>query len=107
MMETPQEVAPHRQALLLRSQTVDLNQGDRKELARPNRPLGRIKKERPLMHERPQGSHFHAPDLMNNPTKTAKGDEMTSQASSSSLPIIQPSIQLMPQLSKRFFRCFA
>jgi len=40
---------------------------------------------------------------MNNPTKTAKGDEMTSQASSSSLPIIQPSIQLMPQLSKRFF----
>jgi len=59
------------------------------------------------MHERPQGSHFHDPDLMNNPTKTAKGDEMTSQASSSSLPIIQPSIQLMPQLSKRFFRCFA
>ena len=57
--------------------------------------------------ERPQGSHFHDPDLMNNPTKTAKGDEMTSQASSSSLPIIQPSIQLMPQLSKRFFRCFA
>jgi hypothetical protein len=44
---------------------------------------------------------------MNNPTKTAKGDEMTSQASGSSLPIIQPSIQLMPQLSKRFFRCFA
>jgi len=40
---------------------------------------------------------------MNNMTKTAKGDEMTSQASSSSLPIIQPSIQLMPQLSKRFF----
>ena len=59
------------------------------------------------MHERPQGSHFHDPDLMNNPTKTAKGDEMTSQASSSSLPIVQPSIQLMPQLSKRFFRCFA
>jgi len=55
------------------------------------------------MHERPQGSHFHDPDLMNNPTKTAKGDEMTSQASSSSLPIVQPSIQLMPQLSKRFF----
>jgi hypothetical protein len=44
---------------------------------------------------------------MNNPTKTAKGDETTSQASSSSLPIIQPSIQLMPRLSKRFFRCFA
>jgi hypothetical protein len=40
---------------------------------------------------------------MNNPTKTAKGDEMTSQASSSSLPIVQPSIQLMPQLSKRSF----
>ena len=53
--------------------------------------------------ERPQGSHFHDPDLMNNMTKTAKGDEMTSQASSSSLPIVQPSIQLMPQLSKRFF----
>jgi len=53
------------------------------------------------------GNHFHDPDLMNNPTKTAKGDETTSQASSSSLPIIQPSIQLMPRLSKRFFRCFA
>ena len=65
-------------------------------------PLERIKKER-LPCERPQGSYFHDPDLMNNMTKTAKGDEMTSQASSSSLPIIQPSIQLMPQLSKRFF----
>jgi hypothetical protein len=47
-----------------------------------------------------QGSRFHDPDLMNNPAKTAKGNEMTSQASSSSLPIVQPSIQLMPQLSK-------
>jgi len=43
-------------------------------------------------------SHFHDFDLMNIPTKTATGNETTIHASSSSLPIVQPSIQLMPQL---------
>jgi hypothetical protein len=37
---------------------------------------------------------------MNNPTKTATGNEKTSQASSSSWPIAQLSIQVMPQFSR-------
>jgi hypothetical protein len=46
------------------------------------------------------GSHFRDPHLMNNPTKMPTGNIRASHASSSSLPIVQLSNQLMPQFSQ-------
>jgi hypothetical protein len=69
-------------------------------VSRSKRHCEGVKKGRPPKSlERLQGSYFHDPHLMNNPTKTATGNEKTSQASSSSLPVPIQLNGVMPQLS--------